>query len=187
VTRTPARPSAGFTLLELLIGMSLALMVMGAVLSSYIFLGRNLARLANQQTLETQGRRALAYFAQDVRMASGLTSPSVSGVTLTLPVASVTYTYDSSAHTLTRQVQGATAQILVSNLLSFYFRYYDDTGLPYDNGSSPYTTQTDYLPGIKQVSMFLTSQVGNSGNGTQTPVYQAASSRLIIRNLQLLP
>jgi hypothetical protein len=35
--------------------------------------------------------------------------------------------------------------------------------------------------------MFLTSRVGNSGNGTQTPVYQAASSRLIIRNLQLLP
>ena len=62
---------AGFTLVELLVGMSLALVVMTGVLSTFSFLGRNLNRLANQQKLESEGRRALAYFAQDVRMASG--------------------------------------------------------------------------------------------------------------------
>lgn len=187
MSKIPVSPNAGFTLVELLIGMSLALMVMGAVLSSYLFLARNLARLANQQTLETQGRRALAYFAQDVRMASSLTSPSISSMTLTLPTTTVTYTYDSSADTLTRTPAGGTAQILAPNLQSFYFRYYDDSGSPYDNGSSPYTTQTNYLSGIKQVSMSFSSRLGSSSNGTQTPVHQAVSPRLIIRNRQLLP
>ena len=167
--------------------MSLALMVMTAVFSSYLFLGRNLARLANQQTLQAQGQRALAYFAQDVRMASSLTSPSASSMTLTLPTTTVAYTYASSAGTLTRTPASGTALVLASNLQSFYFRYHDDTGSPYDNGSSPYTTQTDYLTGIKQVSMSFSSRIGSSSNGTLTPVYQAASPRLIIRNRQLLP
>jgi hypothetical protein len=80
--------------------MSLSLMVMGAVLSGYIFLGRNFTRSlglssANQPALESQSRRALAYFADDVRMASGLdlggiaphVGPSSSGVTLIIPAA----------------------------------------------------------------------------------------------------
>ncbi|HEX7631695.1 MAG TPA: prepilin-type N-terminal cleavage/methylation domain-containing protein, partial [Lacunisphaera sp.] len=58
-----------FTLTELLIGMTLSLIVMTAVLTSYTFMGRNLFRLANQQTLQTQSRRTLQYFQQDVRMA----------------------------------------------------------------------------------------------------------------------
>jgi prepilin-type N-terminal cleavage/methylation domain-containing protein len=64
--------TAGFTLVELMISMSLALMIIAAVLSSYLFLGRSLGRLVTQQTLDNEGRRALAYFAQDVRLASGI-------------------------------------------------------------------------------------------------------------------
>lgn len=50
---------------------------MGAVLSAYIFLGRNLARslgtsAPNQPTLESQGRRTLTYFSEDVRMATNI-------------------------------------------------------------------------------------------------------------------
>ena len=66
-------PQAAFTLVELMIGSALAATIMAAVLSTYIYLGRGLARLANQQTLETEARRTLAYFTQDVQSASGLT------------------------------------------------------------------------------------------------------------------
>ena len=57
--------TAAFTLVELLIAMSLSLMIMTAVLSSYVFLGRSFSRSlgiasANQPTLENQGRQALA-------------------------------------------------------------------------------------------------------------------------------
>jgi prepilin-type N-terminal cleavage/methylation domain-containing protein len=196
--------TAGFTLVELLIGLSLSLIIMAGVLSSYIFLGRSFTRSlgitsANQPNLESKGRRALAYFAQDVRMASGISgTPSASSLTLTLPASSgttaVTYTYDSTAHSLTRTPTSGNAMVLLTNLLTnptnppyFYFRYYDASGNPYDNGTSPYTSVTNYLPGIKQLSMTFTAQAGSSTNGTLTQVYRSDSSRLILRNKQFLP
>ena len=83
-------------------GMSLALMVMTAILSSYTFLGRSLARLVNQQSLQSEARRALAYFAQDVRMASGLTDTanlSATRVSLTLPTGTGTNTNTTACPT----------------------------------------------------------------------------------------
>lgn len=97
----------GFTLVELLIGAALSAAVLAAVLSSYIYLGRSLARLANQQTLETQARLALGFFTQDVQQATGLvtistapTSPAANRVDLTVPTNTgttntVTYYYNS--------------------------------------------------------------------------------------------
>ena len=197
--------------------MGLSLMIMAAVLSSYVFLGRNFTRSlglssANEPTLESQGRRTLSYFAQDVRMASSLdtsgsapnVTPSETGMTLILPTASgtksVTYYFNNTsaevslasylipANALVRIDQGtATALTLHTNLLTLYFRYFDAQGQPYDNSSVPYTTATDYLSGIKQVSLEFTSQGGNSVNGTQTQIYASASPRVILRNKQLRP
>ncbi len=92
---TLSKKRAGFTLVELLIGMTLSLMLMTAVLTSYVTLGRNFTRSlgvssANQPTLESQSRRTLAYFTEDVRMASGITAPAspdtlVNAVKLSLP------------------------------------------------------------------------------------------------------
>lgn len=199
MSTAPLKRAGGFTLVELIVSMTLSLMIMGAVLSSYVFLGRNFARslgisATDQPNLEAQGRRALAYFTQDVRMASGLSgTPSASSLTLTQPTSSgittVTYTYDSTAKTLTRTPAGGTALVLHTHLLSsgFYFRYFDASGNPYDNGNSPYTTIANYLSGIKQLSMTFSCQAGSSANGTLTQVYQVASPRLILRNRQLLP
>jgi prepilin-type N-terminal cleavage/methylation domain-containing protein len=199
------RLSKGFTLVELLIGMALALMVMTAMLSTYTYLGRSLARLVNQQTLETESRRALAYFAQDVRMASGISgTPSATRVDLNVPTGSgsntITYYYnDSSADTpvtlngnnvtmvansLTRCVYDGTtvtSLTLCRNITGsgLTFTYYDSSG-------SSYTGYTDYLPGIKQISLSFSCQKGNSFNGTQTPVQPVASARLILRNHPLL-
>lgn len=97
----------GFTLVELLIGASLSAAVLAAVLSSYVFLGRQLGRLANQQTLETQARLAIGTFTQDVQQATGLvtistspTSPAANRVDLTVPTTTgttntITYYYNS--------------------------------------------------------------------------------------------
>lgn len=175
-----SKAAAGFTLAELLISLSLALAVMTAVLSSYIFLGRNLVRLVNQQTLETEARRTLAYFTRDVRMASGVTgTPSNTSVTFLLPTnfgtTTAAYSYDSSTQTLTRTLGGST-QTLLSNLIDLNFYYYDNLSASVTNPAS-----------IKQVAMRFSTQTGSSFNGTQTPVYQGASSRLIIRNKQLPP
>lgn len=178
-----SKPLGGFTLVELLVGSTLAAMIMLSMLSSYLFLGRNLSRLANQQLLETQSRRALLYFAQDVRMASALTSPSATGVVFTLPASSgsttVTYAYDSSAQTLTRTIGSIPQQTILTNLVSFSFNYYDAS-------SNTVTNFSNQVLSIKRVAMTFGTQTGNSANGTQTPVYHFASPYLVIRNKSLL-
>jgi prepilin-type N-terminal cleavage/methylation domain-containing protein len=217
VSQTLPRPPAGFTLVELLIGTTLSGIVMAAVLSSYIFLGRSFTRLANQQILETEARRALTYFANDVEVASGLavvatapTSPSASRVDFTVPTGAgtntITYYYNSTAtdanvtvngasttmaaNTLTRCVYDGTtvsSQILLRNITDnnagttadLTIRYYDSSG-------NPYTSYTDYLPGIRQLSLEFSTQLGVSSNGTQTQVYWVATGRMQIHNAPLL-
>jgi len=216
--------TAGFTLVELLIGAALSATIMAAVLSGYIYLGRGFGRLVNQQALETESRRTLAYLAQDVQAASGLNntpSPSNSRLDLLILTATgtniVTYYYNGNAPTsitesddvsvngttvkmkrqcLTRCVYNyaiVTSQILLRNITDrdasttdLYFRYYDASGVAYDNGSPPFTTITSYSRGIKAVSLQFSLQTGAAGNGTQTPVHQVTSGRLTLRNKNYL-
>ena len=174
------RQHAGFTLVELMVGLALALMVLAAVTSSYLFMGRNLSRLVNQQTLETQSRLMLQHFLQDVRMASSVTSPSATGFTLTVPTSTgtttVVYAYDSSAKTLTRTPASGNARVLLQNLQSLSFTFYDAG-----------TTVTNYvdsvaIASIRQVSYAFTAQIGSSANGTLTPLFQGASPKVLMHN-----
>lgn len=187
------KPSAAFTLVELLVGMTLSLTIMTAVLSAYTFLGRNLARITNQETLETAARRTLLMFGQDVRMASGISgTPSPSSFTLVVPTATstrnITYHYNSGssattvsgysvpANSLARiDVSASTGLTLHRNLLSCSFTYYDSSG-------NPYTSYTNYMTGLKQVMLSFTSQAGLSSTGTLTPVNTVSSPRLLLRN-----
>jgi len=183
------RHATAFTLVELLIGLTLAATMMLAVISSYVYLGRNFTRslgitAANQPTIENQSRQTLALFGQDMRMAMDISgTPSASSLTLILPTASgtttIAYSYDSVAGTLTRTPAGGTARILHSRLLSFTFNYYDE----YNN---PYTAFVSYLSGIKQIQISFTAQAGSSTNGTLTQVYRCDSARQMLRNRRLL-
>jgi Tfp pilus assembly protein PilW len=169
-------------LVELLVGATLSAMVMAAVLSSYIYMAKSLARLANQQTLETEARRTLATFTQDVQVATGISgTPSSTSVTLTIATATgsttVAYTYDSTAGTLTRTPAGGTALILLRNITSggITFSFYDGAG-------NAYGSYTNYLTGIKQLTLQISTQAGVAANGSQTRIYQISSSRLVLRN-----
>lgn len=208
MTRRPHSRS-GFTLVELLVGMTLALVVMTGVLATFTFLGRNLNRLANQQKLESEARRALAYFAQDVRMASGLSSPGDTQLELAVPAGTATrkiiYYYNSAASATTVSIGAAGDQVsvtapgrslvrffentaspntgntvtLLTNLLSFDFDYRDV-------GDNDVTDFTNKIGSIKKVAMEFRSQTGVANNGTLTPVYPGASPFLAIRNKSLL-
>ena len=195
----------GFTLVELLIGATLSAAVMAAVFSSYLYLGRSLARLANQQTLETEARRALGHFAQDVEQATEIDTSvtlNASRVSLKVPAATgtntVTYYHNSGssdtavtingtsvtmvANALTRCVYNGTtvsSQTLLRNITSLSLSFYDSSG-------NKYTNYTDYLPGIKQLGLEFSTQTGSAPNGTRTPVHQVASGRLILRNRSFL-
>ena len=129
-SRGPAAARPGFSLVELMVAMSIGMVVIAAVLSSYTFLGRNLIRYANQQALEVQSRRTLQTLASDAHAADrvALAYDTTKDITQdsawqTLPTATqftfrtstangsggtyyyaVTYAYDTTAGTLTRSV-----------------------------------------------------------------------------------
>lgn len=208
MTRAHLKPRAGFTLVELLVGATLSAAVMAAVLSSYLFMGRNLARLANQQTLQTESHRTLAYFNRDVRMASGLTDTgnlSATRVALTVPEGTgsntITYYHNNTTSTASVTINGTSVTMPANSLTRCVYngstvssltllRNITTSGLTiryYDTSNNPYTTYTDYLSGIKQISLEFSTQLGTANNGTQTKIYKVASSRLILRNRSLLP
>lgn len=196
MSRTSRHLLAGFTLVELLVGMSLALIVMTGVLSTFGFLGRNLNRLANQQKLETESRRTLAYFSQDARVATALANPSATSITLTIPTTSgtttVMYTYHASATTVAgvsvpansltrRSPSSGTPVILLNDIIDsgFSIAYFDSS-----NGLI--TDFTNKVLAIQKVSMSFSTQSGNSANGTRTQVFMSASPRVALRNKPLL-
>ena len=121
--------TSGFTLVELLVGMSLSLIVMTAVLTTYVSLGRNFTRSlglssANQPNLETQARRTLSAFAQDVRMASGIPStftPSATSLTITIPTTSgtktVSYYINATAADVTVTLSGYSTTVPAQTLV----------------------------------------------------------------------
>jgi hypothetical protein len=189
-------------MVELLIGVSLSLIVITAVLSSYVFLARNFTRSiglasSNKPSLVNQSRIAVTYLSQDVRMATGITGTlSASEVTLIVPTNSgtknITYYYNSSSSSVTVYSvtveptsfsridrSNSTLLTLQTNLLTCTLTYYDGSGYPY-------TTYVNYLKGIKSLALSSTAQAGSSVNGTLSAIYQTSSAPLVFRNKSLL-
>jgi type II secretory pathway component PulJ len=208
------KSSAGFTLVELLVGATLSAAVMAAVFSSYLYLGRSLARLANQQILETEARRTLGYFIQDVQTATGLADTanlSATRLSLTVPggtaTNTITYYYNNTAAAAAVTINGTsitmapaaltrcvydgvsvTSQTLLRDITDNDTTTTNDLTISYyDSSGNVYTGYTEYLPGIKQVALQFSAQSGNAAIGTQTRVNQVMSSRVIFRNRGFLP
>jgi len=174
-----------------MIGMALAMIVGAGALSSYLFLGRNLTRLANIQQQQVNSRRVLQTFTQDI--SAGVSISSASSAQLTFikqksnstatVITTVTYTYTPCAAgantgTLTRTeatttpTPTSTTTTLISNLTTATggFAYYDEAGN---------ATATVQL--IKSVELTFTSSAGTAGTGTLA-AYSMVSPRVLLRN-----
>lgn len=96
----PRSGRRGFTLTEVLVSAALSSLIMAGVLSAFLFIGRTGFSASSYSEMESQLRRALDTFAQDARMAGGITWNHAQSITLAVPTAggmqSVTYAYDNS-------------------------------------------------------------------------------------------
>lgn len=138
-SRRSSRGIAGFTLTELIIGMSLSLIVLAGVFSAFLMLGRSGVNVSSYSVSEAEIRRGIEEFSQDVRMASAITWNSATSITLTVPenytstANQVTYAYDESTSGSTAQCfyrkagdkdSAASPLIFVRNVSSFqYLRF----------------------------------------------------------------
>ncbi|HVU18746.1 MAG TPA: prepilin-type N-terminal cleavage/methylation domain-containing protein [Candidatus Didemnitutus sp.] len=182
----------GYTLVELMIGLTLGSMLMLAVLTTYLFLGRGSTRLAYQHLLEVEARTLMNTVATDVQATRSITSASSTGLALKLVDGStVTYTYSggilsrdpgTGAVALVTNISGEAVTVPVT-LTNFSFSYLTTT-----DGDPTYQATTTIIPlSIKQVAVTMTFRAGSTAqmkSGTQTS-YPAASGWLLFRNKQL--
>jgi prepilin-type N-terminal cleavage/methylation domain-containing protein len=171
--------SRGFTIVELMIATTLSAIVFAAIFGAYVFIARNLSRLANTQQQMMQSRDVLLRLARDVNEATAITSATDATLVLTLNAGTVTYTYNSGTSRLTRTLGGGSAVVLVTNLTSFSFVYFSRTGSTALT-PSPGTISNPNVT-VGRVEMRYTSAVGSAANGTRSNL-TIVSSRLVMRS-----
>jgi len=169
----------GFTLVEVMIGAALGSVVLAAVLSTFLFMGRSGANLANYSDMETQARRAMAYFAEDVRQASDIFWVNSTSVVLAVNGQSIAYFYNSVAGTFSRRTPTAT-QVVITGVApgTFSFKAYNVAGT-----EMPLTTlaqRTAANSSTKQMQISL--EASRTTRTVASATNLVLSARYILRN-----
>ena len=180
-TRNRSTAASGFTLVELVIVATLLAMISLAVLSAYLFMARNLERLAKTQGQDVAARRLLHFFKLDVGAANSFTSITSANFTFTVPTAgantTISYVYTTANSTLTRTATASTINILTNidtSVATNGFKYYDESG-----------NVVTKIASLKQIQFSFTTKAGNASVGTQSS-YVIVSPRVVVRNKPLL-
>lgn len=140
-TAEATRNLRGFTLVEVLISVSLAALLTLAALTSFLFTLRGERSLAYYSEMNARARIVLDKMGSDFRMAGDVPAGGFnsSSVLIKVPTDStstawqnVTWAYNSTARTVTRTV-GGVATIYATDVTSFVFTYYNTAGAAVGN------------------------------------------------------
>lgn len=170
----------GFTLVEIMIGTALSVMILAGALGAFLFVGRTEARIQNYNEMETTARNALETFADDARPASAITWNRRDSITLSVNSLPVTYAYDSTNHTFSRQ-DGAGIRTLVRGIKdgSFVIQGYTVAG----TAITALSTEADLAAAgdsTKQLDVSFALLRANRAAATATDT--VLSARIILRN-----
>lgn len=169
----------GFTLVEVMISAGLGAFILAAVLSTFLMMGRSGANLQNYSDMESQARKALEIFAEDVRQASNVTWNSSVSMTLTVNSVTTVYEYDSSTATFYRRVPGETRTLITGVTSgSFVFTAYNVNGTSLSLAST--SDRTTANSSTKQVQISL--QASRSNTTVVAATNTVLSARFILRN-----
>lgn len=160
-----------------MIGAGISVAVLAGVLSTFLFLGRSGANVANYAEMETEARRGLELFAEDTRQASDLTWNSANEVRLVVNSAAVLYGYDSANQTFYRTTNGAT-RILIHGVDAFNFKGYMITGAAVD-----LSNLTQAGRSTKQLQISL--RASRTSRTVTTATNTVLSARFILRNKRI--
>jgi len=182
IIHSPARkhPVRGFTLAEVLIGMTLSGFVMAGILTTFLFLGRSGANVANYAEMETEARRGLELFAEDTRQASELSWIDTAHVALVVNGAIISYGYDAGTGNFSR-TQGGSTRVLIKQVAAFEFKGYMITGTEVDiTDLSTAALRTNASRLTKQLQISL--RATRSSRTVATATNSVLSARYILRN-----
>lgn len=180
----PLRPA--FTLVEVLVASTIGTMLLAAILSTFLFLGRAGVSIQNYAEMENQARNAMDTFALDARMAYEVAWHGADSVTLTVESGGAkqrhTYAYDSAAGTFTRRrvapVAGS-AEVLLSGIQrgSFKFTAYKINTEEISLASTP-SANADRM--TKQIQISLEAR--RDGRALAAATNKVVSARFVLRN-----
>jgi hypothetical protein len=100
------KPSAGFTLVEFMVGAALGMLLLAAVGSFYLFSLTSFASMANYSELNSKNRHACDMISRDIRSAYSVASATSNQLVLHFAKTDVVYTHDPDLGTLTRSQFG---------------------------------------------------------------------------------
>jgi type II secretory pathway component PulJ len=114
---------AGYSLVELMVGLALGMLVLVAVGSIYLFSLTSFATMANYAELNAKNRMASDIISRDIRSASSVASVTPYQLVLHFAKTDVSYTYDPDLATLTR-LQFGQPRTLLKNVDYLGFSLY---------------------------------------------------------------
>ena len=170
------RGARGFTLVEMMIGATLASIILVGTLTSFLFIGRSGMNLRNYNDMEAQARKSLEIFAEDTRQASSVTWTSADSLTLVVNSANIYYTYSSGSFT---RKTSAGITTLLSGITSFNFSAYDINGTGITDFSTAAARTTANIS-TKQVQIALSAARSAKTVATSTNI--VLSARYVLRN-----
>jgi hypothetical protein len=166
-------------MVELMVATSLGTIIMAAVMSTFLFIGRTSIVMRNYADLETQARNAMEIFAQDVRMSSAVSWTNANSVSMTVRSGGVSqpvqYAYDASSRTFSRTFDGTTT-MLISNIRNFAFSAYSIDTEPLSLAAPTAATNT----ATKQIQIALETERRNPVLALTTN--KVISARFVLRN-----
>ncbi len=165
-------------MVEVLIGSSLAAFVLAGVLSTFTFLSRSGLKLQDYNDMEAQARKALEYFAEDVRQASAIAWTDSTTLTLTVNSASVVYTYTSTDKTFYRRDASGTKSLL-TGITQFQFKGYTITGTQITDFS---TAAALAIAGKSTKQLQISLEASRSNHSVVAATNTVLSARFILRN-----
>jgi prepilin-type N-terminal cleavage/methylation domain-containing protein len=173
-TNTKAHRRAGFTLVEMVVAMSIGCILLLFVSSYYLFSLGSFASMASYTSLNVKSRNASDLISRDLRSALSVQSLVSNQLVLNEPSgANCTYAYDASKGNLTRD-DGTRTQVLLTGIVpnSFAFSFY---GRP-TNASPAYESFPGSVPnGAKLVSVkWLCARPGAAGAPAKSEGIQMA-------------
>lgn len=148
IARSRARVSRrGLTLVELLIAMTLAAMLMSAVMSSFLFLSRGTIASTDYAEMDLEARTALEQFAREARMANGVSNFTANHVTLSVEdgtnVYTVDYTHVPADGAFYRAYGTAGERVLIKGVERFALKRFTLLGDPATNDLETKLLQLD--------------------------------------------
>jgi len=165
------RAVKAFTLVELLIGMTLASVITLGVITGFTFLGRNMVRIANNSDLQSRANIASATIQLDVANAESITAISATGITMEVNtdsgVQTVSYSYNAGTNEITRTSPSNT-YIVLRNVSSCTFTYTDANANTTTNPTA-----------VKKIEFDATTTTGNAASGTLV-TYDLVSPAMIV-------